>query len=58
MVQQALLAGTLEDGGQVSGFVYFPHVIGRESQLTFVAQLPDATTGTTVASVTIPLVVK
>jgi hypothetical protein len=43
MLQHALPEGVLENGGSVSGFLYFQKVDVRESQATFQAGLQEAT---------------
>jgi hypothetical protein len=54
MVQRALPAGTLENGGSVSGFLYFQGVSARERQVTLQASLVDASTGQPFAQLAIP----
>ncbi|MCI0572602.1 MAG: hypothetical protein L0Y66_17755 [Myxococcaceae bacterium] len=42
MVRRALPEGTLEDGGTMSGFLYFPDVGTHEQRVELVATLTDA----------------
>jgi hypothetical protein len=57
MITQALPEGTVENGGRVSGFLYFQRVVGRETNLRFEARFPDAKTNESVATIGVPLVV-
>ncbi len=57
MLNAGLPEGTIDDGGQVAGFLYFQRLTNRESQLRFEARLPDARSGETVATISIPLIV-
>ncbi len=54
MVKQALPEGTLENGGTVSGFLYFQGVGEREPQVILQARLVDAATGEPFGQLTIP----
>jgi hypothetical protein len=58
MMQRALPEGTLDNGGTVSGFLYFQGVGERERQVTLQAHLVDATTGEPVAQLSIPFQVR
>ncbi|MFZ5441142.1 MAG: hypothetical protein ACOZQL_14125 [Myxococcota bacterium] len=46
MIRRALPEGVLDDGGTVSGFVYFPQLGARERTVKLELKLADATTGT------------
>lgn len=54
MMQRALPEGTLENGGTISGFLYFQGVGERERQVTLQARLVDATTGEPFGQLSIP----
>jgi hypothetical protein len=54
MLEQALPEGTLQDGGTVSGFLYFQGVAEREKLATLKAQLVDARTGEPFGELSIP----
>jgi hypothetical protein len=54
MQRLGLPEGVLGDGGQISGFLYFENVTGREARLTFDADLDDGQTGVQVALIEIP----
>lgn len=54
MRARALPEGTLENGGTVAGFLYFPKVTDRERQVLLQAQLVDANTGEALGVVRIP----
>jgi hypothetical protein len=54
MLSEALPEGVVEDGGSVSGFVYFQSVTGRESTVRFEMNLVDASGGQTFGLVAIP----
>jgi hypothetical protein len=54
MMERALPEGTLQNGGTVSGFLYFQGVGERERQVTLQAQLVDADTGERFSQLTIP----
>jgi hypothetical protein len=54
MLSQALPEGVLEDGGAVTGFVYFESVTGRESAVEFEMTLVDAMSGQAFGRVAIP----
>ncbi|MDY7228933.1 hypothetical protein [Hyalangium rubrum] len=54
MLDRALPEGTLENGGIISGFLYFQGVAERERQVTLVARLVDARTGEPVGTLSIP----
>lgn len=58
MLRKALPEGMLEDGGTVSGFLYFPDVRGREQGVSLTADLTDARTGEPVGTVRIPFVAR
>jgi hypothetical protein len=58
MLEQALPEGTLENGGTISGFLYFQGVGAREHQVTLQARLVDATTGEPFGQVSIPFQVR
>jgi len=58
MIAQALPEGAVNDGGRVSGFVYFQHVASREHQVSFEMQLVDGPTGEEFGSVSIPFIVQ
>lgn len=57
MVSRGLPEGVLEDGGSVSGFVYFQKVPGSLDRVDFRAELVDARTGEEFGTVTVPLAV-
>lgn len=57
MITQALPEGIVENGGRVSGFLYFQRVVGRETNLRFEARFPDARNSEIVATMGVPLVV-
>ncbi len=57
MLQRALPEGALEDGGVVSGFVYFQHA-GREANVTLELSLHDAQTGDALGTAALPFVVQ
>ena len=52
--RMALPEGVLEDGGQISGFLFFENATGRESKLLFKANLEAGQGGRTVTSISIP----
>jgi hypothetical protein len=54
MLDEALPEGTLENGGAVSGFLYFQGVAERERQVTLHARLVDAATGESFGELRIP----
>lgn len=58
MVRQALPEGLLEDGGAITGFLYFQNVSEREGQVTLQARLVDARTGEQFGTVSIPFDVR
>jgi len=58
MLSEALPEGTLQDGGSVSGFVYFQSVTGRESAVRFKMDLVDATDGQAFGRLAIPFQTK
>jgi hypothetical protein len=58
MLEEALPEGTLENGGTVSGFLYFQGVANREDAVTLQARLVDATTGETFGALDIPFQVQ
>ena len=54
VVRMGMPEGVLEDGGVISGFLYFENPLGREDRVTFEAEF-DATDGqATIAAVQIP----
>jgi hypothetical protein len=57
VVSRALPEGILEPGGTVTGFLYFPDQ-RRGTDLTFVADVVDASTGRLRGTVAIPLTVR
>ena len=57
MVTQAIPEGIVENGGRVSGFLYFQRVVGRETNLRFEARFSDAKTNEMVATIGVPLIV-
>lgn len=58
MVDRALPEGTLENGGIVSGFLYFQGVAERERQIILQAKLVDASTGAPFGTLSIPFQVR
>ena len=54
MISEALPEGAVQDGGSVSGFVYFQSVTGRESAVRFEMNLVDASDGHAFAVLSIP----
>jgi hypothetical protein len=56
MVQQALPETVLEPGGRITGFLYFERPRRYPEEMTFVADLVDARTGTPVGQVAIPFI--
>ncbi len=54
MLDRALPEGTLENGGTISGFLYFQGVGERERQVVLQARLVDATTDEPFGQLTIP----
>ncbi|WP_224241923.1 hypothetical protein [Hyalangium gracile] len=58
MLDEALPEGTLESGGTVAGFLYFPAVGERERQVILQASLVDATTGERFGQLSIPFQVR
>jgi hypothetical protein len=57
MLSQALPEGAVQNGGKVSGFVYFQGVGKRESSVNFTMSLVDATNGQSFGQVSIPFAV-
>jgi hypothetical protein len=57
MLSQALPEGVVQDGGKVTGFVYFEGVTNRESHVDFVLNLVDANNNETLGQVVVPFVV-
>jgi hypothetical protein len=55
---EALPEGAVQDGGSVSGFVYFQSVTGRESAVQFKLNLADASDGQTFGVLAIPFQTK
>jgi hypothetical protein len=58
MLRQALPEGTLEDGGTITGFLYFQDVSEREGRVTLQARLVDARTGEQFGTLAIPFDVR
>jgi hypothetical protein len=58
MLRQALPEGTLEDGGTLTGFLYFQDVSEREGRVTLQARLVDARTGEQFGTLAIPFDVR
>jgi hypothetical protein len=58
MLRQALPEGTLEEGGSVTGFLYFQDVSEREGRVTLQARLVDARTGEQFGTLSIPFDVR
>lgn len=58
MMERALPEGTLEEGGTVSGFLYFQGVGDRERQVILQAQLVDAATNQPFGELSIPFQVR
>jgi hypothetical protein len=58
MLSEALPEGVVQDGGSVSGFVYFQSVTKRESAVQFDMNLVDASDGQTFGVVAIPFQTK
>ncbi len=58
MMELALPEGTLDDGGIVSGFLYFQGIAERERQITLQARLVDAETGEPFGTLSIPFRVR
>jgi len=58
MLQKALPEGVLQNGGRITGYVYFQHVqdLRRAPEVTFNATLVNAENHNQVASISIPLV--
>jgi hypothetical protein len=54
MLSEALPEGVVQDGGSVSGFVYFQSVTGREPGVQFEMILADASDGQTFGRIAIP----
>ena len=54
MLSEALPEGAVQDGGSVSGFVYFQSVTSRESAVQFQMNLVDASDGTAFGVIAIP----
>ena len=54
VVRKGLPEGVLEDGGVVSGFLYFESPLGREDRVTFHAQFDKSDGQDTIASMKIP----
>jgi hypothetical protein len=50
--------GVLEEGGSVTGFLYFENLSARERQTTFQVRLVDAKTGEAFGSLAIPFQVR
>jgi hypothetical protein len=58
MLRQALPEGTLENGGTLTGFLYFQDVSEREGRVTLQARLVDANTGEQFGTLSIPFDVR
>jgi hypothetical protein len=58
MLELALPEGTLDNGGIVSGFLYFQGIADREQQVSLQARLVDATTGEPFGELLIPFQVR
>jgi hypothetical protein len=58
MLRRALPEGTLEDGGAITGFLYFQDVSEREGNVTLQARLVDARTGEQFGTLSIPFGVR
>jgi hypothetical protein len=54
MLSQALPEGLVQDGDRVTGFVYFPSVVGREPAVQFDMTLADATDDEAFGRVEVP----
>src|SRR5207248_9956667 len=54
MLSEAIPEGAVQDGGTVSGFVYFHSVTSRESAVQFQMNLVDASDGTAFGVIIIP----
>jgi len=57
MLEQALPEGVVDDGGRVSGFVYFQQTTKHESQVQLQFQAQDAQTGQVLGTGSVPFVV-
>jgi hypothetical protein len=57
MLAEALPEGAVQEGGKVSGFLYFEGVASRESRVEFAMNLVDASSGENVGQVSIPFAV-
>jgi hypothetical protein len=57
MLAEALPEGVVQEGGKVSGFLYFEGVANRESRVEFVMNLVDASNGENFGQVSIPFAV-
>jgi hypothetical protein len=57
MVNEALPAGVLDQGGSISGFLYFQKVVNREPRVEFEMKLVDANGNVPMGEARIPLVV-
>ncbi len=57
MLAEALPAGAVQNGGHVTGFLYFQGVGSRESRVTFQMDLVDASNNQAFGQVSIPFVV-
>lgn len=58
MLRRALPEGVLENGGTLTGFLYFQEVGEREDHVTLQARLVDATTGEQFGTLSIPFDVR
>jgi hypothetical protein len=58
MLEQALPEGVVENGGAVSGFLYFDPSARRENRVVFEMQLVDARDGSGFGKIDIPFLVK
>jgi len=58
MLRKAIAEGALDDGGSLSGFLYFQRVGGNVNRVNFNFDLVDARTGETFGTIRIPFIVK
>ncbi|MHB8872782.1 MAG: hypothetical protein ACYC8T_03760 [Myxococcaceae bacterium] len=57
ILEAALPEGVVDDGGQVTGFLYFQRLTGRWTQVSFQVNLVDASTGESFGTVAIPFLI-
>jgi hypothetical protein len=57
-IRMALPEGVLEDGGIITGFLFFESPLSRESKVTFNAEFGDGKHGDLVSSIKIPFAVE